>query len=393
MPDRNTVEDFANLLAVKDTQGRTSLMKRVELIAMGKADDSAFEIPTLLDQRVPLGELMRNGIPPAAFLESDTLGARLFYLECLFILSGHKKSGKSWAMLATALDCIRAGRPAVYLDLENGERLFAKRLLLLGAEHWQVDKLLHYVPFPKHLTLESLRPELEDIAEKLPGAFVVIDSLRGAIARLSPAGDPLRVNDQTSIERVCGPIMEVVKSDRITVGIIDHSTKIGTDQDEYSTAGSGAKEQAVDAVYFWTKVEPYSKNVAGVVKIKATSDREGELDFERFYRVGGHGDGQAFRFQPTEKGEMLNERIIDDVRQYAADNEKHPLTKTAIREQVKGDNNSIDTAITWLVQHDGDFHADATGRGGTLRYVWDSERETPTDLLEAAVSKTAASAA
>jgi KaiC/GvpD/RAD55 family RecA-like ATPase len=335
----------------------------------------------LLDQRVLLGELVRNGIPDATFLESPTLGDRLFYSECSFIISGHKKSGKSWAMLATALDCVRAKRPAVYVDFENGERLFAKRLRLLGADADEIDARLHYVPFPKHLTLEGLRAELEDIAARLPGAFVVIDSLRAAIARLSPPGDPLKVNDQTSIERVCGPIMEVVKRDGITVGIIDHSTKIGTDQDEYSTSGAAAKEQAVDAVYFWTKVEPYSKRVAGVVKIRATSDRDGELDFDRYYRVGGQDD-EPFCFRSTDRCALLNERLVDDLRQFAADNEKQPLTKTQIRGAVKGDNNAIDSAINWLVQNDADFYAMGGEKRGTVRYEWNSEREPVADLLD-----------
>jgi hypothetical protein len=377
------VTDFAKYMTTLDEPARIQAMRvvnaRVQLEDGGTVTDAQIEEQlerrTLLGQRVSLGKLMREGIPPAQFLDSATLGERLFYRESLFIVSGHKKSGKSWAMLATALDCIRAGRPAVYLDLENGERMFAKRLLLLGADPYAVDALLHYIPFPKNLTLESLRPELENIARQLPGAFVVFDSLRGAIARLSPPGDPLKVNDQTSIERVCGPMMEVVKSDRLTIGIIDHATKVGNDQDEYSTSGSGAKEAAVDAVYFWTKVEPYSKDVPGVVKIKATSDRDGELDFERYYRVGGQGEA-PFRFTPTDHGEMQNERLVSEVRTYAADNEKQPLTKTTIREHVSGRGVNVDAAVEWLVANDNDFHAisSSTARG-TMRYVFDSERE------------------
>jgi KaiC/GvpD/RAD55 family RecA-like ATPase len=333
----------------------------------------------LLEQRVRLADYMREGVPGRGFLPTPTLGERLFYDQGTFIVSGHKKSGKSWAMLTTALDCVRAGTPTVYLDFENGERLFTKRLLLLGADAQQVDEQLHYIPFPRELSLDSLHTELEAIADALPGAFVVIDSLRGAIARLSPSADPLKVNDPQSIERVCGPMMEVAKTRGVTVGIIDHSTKVGTDQDEYSTAGSAAKEQAVDAVYFWTKIEPYSKEKAGVVKISATSDRDGELDFERFYRVGGQGDGQ-FYFTATDKaGTQAAGRIMEDVRQFLADSSGEQ-TKTAIRKAVKGDNTAVDKALAWLVAHDDAIHAVSEGNKPP-KYVWDSEREAAVDLL------------
>src|SRR5688572_27526332 len=55
----------------------------------------------LLPQRKLLGQLVREGPPPPSFLPSPTLGERLFYEEHLWIISGHKKSGKSWAMAAT----------------------------------------------------------------------------------------------------------------------------------------------------------------------------------------------------------------------------------------------------------------------------------------------------
>lgn len=374
---RETVDAFAQLLAAEpDDAKRAQLIQRAKMLAVNQAEPDAFQPLGLLDQRVKLGNLMSNGIPARSFLPTPTLGERLFYDQGTFIVSGHKKSGKSWAMLATALDNVKAGRPAVYLDFENGERLFAKRLLLLGAEAWQVDEQLHYIPFPKGLKLDSLRAELEAIADKLPGAFVVIDSLRGAIARLSPPREPLKVNDPQSIEDVCGPMMEVAKTRAITVGIIDHSTKVGTDQDEYSTAGSAAKEQAVDAVYFWTKVEQYSKEQAGVVKIAATSDRDGELDFSRFYRVGGQKD-DSFYFTPIEETEVaVQGRVAEDVRQYAADNPGKKITKTELREKVTGRATTIDAAVDYLVAQESEpLYAVGGTSGGTVRYVWDPNKD------------------
>jgi hypothetical protein len=162
--------------------------------------------PGLLAQRVPLGSLLGDGIPPTPFLDSPALGDRLFYAEAVWIVSGHKKSGKSWALAATALDCAKAGRPVVYVDFENGHRMFAKRMLLLGADAETVDEHLHYVELPLGLSIDGLHDDLDEIADALPGAFVVIDSLRGFMARLSPAGRPLDPNAHQDIESVCAPL-------------------------------------------------------------------------------------------------------------------------------------------------------------------------------------------
>lgn len=331
---------------------------------------------SLLSQRVGLGDLIRNGIPPMEWLDTPTLGERLFYRENLFIISGHKKSGKSWAMVATALDCVRNERPAVYIDLENGERLFARRLELLNASADEADQL-HYLPFPSPgtLKLDRLRGELENVAEQLPGAFVVVDSLRGLMSRASPSGRRLNYNDQGDVEDVGAPFMEAAKQAGLTVGIIDHAKKTGSDSDEYSTAGSGGKEAAVDAVYFWTKVERFNRDTAGVVKIAATSDRHGELDFERYWRVGGQGEGQPFYFEPTDKTAMSLGRILADVQELLAESPGRYFTKREVRSKVKGDGSKIDDALVLLAADEGEpIYADSEGKRPP-RFVWDEERE------------------
>jgi hypothetical protein len=77
-------------------------------------------------------------------------------------------------------------------------------------------------PKPHGLTLDNLPAELKGIAERTPGALVIVDSLRGAIARLSPTGDPLKVDDLQRVEEVCQPLMEAAKTLGLTICIIDH---------------------------------------------------------------------------------------------------------------------------------------------------------------------------
>jgi len=77
---------------------------------------------------------------------------------------------------------------------------------------------------------------------------------------------------------------------------------------------------------------------------------------------------------------MVNERLVEDVRQYAADNEKKPLTKTQFRAAIRGDNAAIDAAVQKLVGTDEDFHAIGGAKRGTVRYVWDSELDATAGL-------------
>ena len=47
----------------------------------------------------------------------------------------------------------------MYLDSENGKSRIKKRLEVLGAS--ETDELLHYIPFPKSLSLEALPGQLQ----------------------------------------------------------------------------------------------------------------------------------------------------------------------------------------------------------------------------------------
>jgi hypothetical protein len=113
-----------------------------------------------------------------------------------------------------------------------------------------------------------------------------------------------------------------------------------------------------------------------VVKIAATSDRGGELDFECYWRVGGQGEGQPFRFQPLDRAEVSLGPILLNVRQLLADDPSQHYTKTKVREQVKGDNNAIDRAPDLLVAGDDPIYADSEGQRPP-RFVRDEGRACP----------------
>lgn len=370
---------FTRLLStVTDESARARLLSRVALNAMQDAPEDAFKRDGLLGQRVALGSLVRDGVPPTPWLESGTLGLRLFYAESVWIVSGHKKSGKSWAMLATALDCVTAERPVVYIDFENGHKRLARRLIQLGADWKAVDRHLHYIDSPRRLTLDGMRAELDAIAEALPNAFVVIDSLRGYMARLSTSARALDPNAAADVEAVCAPLNDAAHEHGLTVGVIDHAKKGASDSDEYSTSGSQAKEAAVDAVYFWTKVENYNKETAGLVKIAATSDRDGELDFERFYRVGGQGEA-AFSFERADADEVgTMGKVRASVYDFLADHEGQTFTANAIvgSAETTGKAEHIRRALELMAAGERHIHKDPNpARKGSWLYSYDGKRD------------------
>src|SRR5205823_5413333 len=108
----------------------------------------------------------------------------------------------------------------------------------------------------------------------LPGAFVVLDSLRSLMARFG-----LNPEKNVEVEQVFGPIMASVKSrqpdGRLTVGVIDHSNRNTREGDPYVATGAAAKAQAVDVVYFFDKIEPFSRDAQGAVKVAVKDDRRG----------------------------------------------------------------------------------------------------------------------
>lgn len=282
-------------------------------------------------QRVKLGERMRRGVPPVHFMPSPTLGERLFYAHSMFLLAGHKKAGKSWCMAVQAADVLAAGGTVVYIDQENGADLFVERMLSLGVDPDRADERFVYVPFPdERPSLDRLRGEIENIAEEFPGAFIVLDSLRTFMSRYG-----LNPNADVEVEQLLGPIMGAVKNlpddRRVTVGIIDHSNRSTKEGDEYAAGGSQAKAAAVDAVYFFKREERFSETVEGLVKIIAVDDRRGRLDFDRYYRVGGQGEGGPISFTLVDSDDVgTMGKAQASVLEFLMDHEGERFTPTRV---------------------------------------------------------------
>jgi hypothetical protein len=335
--------------------------------------------PGLLEQRVHL-DLTAPRVE-VKFLPTPTLGERLFYRGNMFILSGHKKAGKTLGMMSVALDQIEAGGVVVYLDFENGGDLIGDRLRDMGADAQAIADRFYYVPFPKGLTLDNFLAQLQRIAAELPGAFVIFDSLRGLFTRLSAtAKTAMSVNDPTSIEQVLGPVSEVVKTTDLTAGVIDHANKKQTGDEEYVTAGSVGKEQVADVVMFWSKVEPFSEDEEGVVSLKAASDRRGKLPLAPlFFRVGGQGEGNQLTFERVDASQVgPRGQVRDAVEQFLLDMAPEAFTQTSLERDVDGKATSIREAVRALATDPESPVQEVPGeRAGRVKYAYLTKPEPP----------------
>jgi hypothetical protein len=192
----------------------------------------------------------------------------------------------------------------------------------------------------------------------------VFDSLRGLIAAVDPGERyPLNPNDPLTIEKVEGPILKAVQTQDLTAAIIDHATKEGHDSQQYGSAGSAAKQAVVDVEYFWTEVEHFSKRQVGRVKLKVMKDRDGELETERHWQVGGNGD-DPLQFLATDDGDTgTDDRIQSDIIDFLRTGED--ATVTEIRESVTGGHRKIAACVRSLVE-DGAIEES----GGSRKRYW-----------------------
>jgi AAA domain len=243
---------------------------------------------------------MQDGYPALAYLPSPRLGERLFYARSVGLIAGHKKSMKSWATVLLAGDMMESGNPVLYVDRENGGRVFARRMLDSGATIGQVRDLFHYVPFPSGMPVDELEAEIAAWAAIMPAGLLIYDSLRTLLGAAK-----LSSNSDTDIELALGPIMRAVKNQadegQFAALIIDHANRATRASDLFAHGGSQAKSAAVDTTYYVEKLTEVSKDVQGTVMLEVKDDREGDIpDRVRYFAAGGQGHGKPLYWERTD---------------------------------------------------------------------------------------------
>jgi len=233
-----------------------------------------------------LAALIEAGIPEPEILVDD-----LLYTEGVHWVSGHPGSGKSIVCMHLSMDVMAQGRHVVWLDYEMGMRSTGRRTVAVGISLDRVRNQFHYAGWPP-----DAEKHLAAIAERWPGAMIVVDSASKALAA---AG-----KDENSAPEVTAWTVEIVracKNNALPVIVIDHTKKDAKVEGNSYARGSGAKLADTD-VHLWVdKVEDFDRETVGVLCIHRKKDREGCLPPRTWWRIGdGNGGLPLLPSEPPE---------------------------------------------------------------------------------------------
>jgi hypothetical protein len=221
---------------------------------------------------VNLVELARAGVPTPELLCDG-----LLYRGGLHSLAGPPDSGKSTLLGWWVAVLLAAGSAVVLLDEESGREATVEKLLALGVDPANLERLA-YIEFPSRRWDEADRRGLWALLAARRPALVGYDS---AGALLSIAGkDEDRAPDVTPFYKL---LLEASRQFHTAGVVLDH---LGKDQRGGRYArGSGAKLATVDVAYLVDPVKPFSRRQSGLLKLTVTKDRRGYLNHEHDVRV------------------------------------------------------------------------------------------------------------
>lgn len=239
--------------------------------------------PGVVQQQVEYATFSAGGITFAdlaeidieALPEPEILVPGFLYAEGVHWVDGVPGHGKTSLMMSQCRQLLEAGRHIIWLDWESGMRAAMKRLLATGISATVVKKQFHYAYNPE-------RPEeaLGELITVWPDAVVVLDSCSKA---LSARG--IDENSNTEVTSWTKLLVDYVKSrGNRSLVVIDHISK--SNSGGYSR-GAGAKLADTDVHWRVVKHEPFSREIQGYLWVQQKKDREGCLDFDLWFRIGG----------------------------------------------------------------------------------------------------------
>lgn len=214
-----------------------------------------------------IAELMRNPLPP---IEPELLrrtdGRAVLIRGSLSTLSGEPSAGKSLVMAEASRQLVIASENIVILDYEAGPRMFAQRLVELGAPIGAVQAHLTYV-----------RPGSFDPAVvarwvvALAPALVVVDSLAASLSQ-----NGIDEDDNGAVLRFLSMLCRPLTDFGAAVVCIDHVVKSKENRGRF-TRGAGAKLYDVDAAFSLELVEAFARGHDGSAILRIQKDRNGAI--------------------------------------------------------------------------------------------------------------------
>ncbi len=228
------------------------------------------------DGRVLLGRVLREGIEPPAVLVHDLLLDGKTH--AIYGPSGY---GKTYVELWLALEVIKRGTPVLLFDNENNVSIMAERLEQLGADPDQLDRLLHYHPFPELPTTDEGRQLFEAKLDRIKPALVCFDSWISFLA-----SNGLDENSSNDIAEFSTHYLQPARRRGVATLLIDHVPHEGN-----HARGSTRKRDEVDVMWSLSRLNTFDRDRVGSIVLNRIKDREGWLPTSVTFSVGGTGDG------------------------------------------------------------------------------------------------------
>ena len=225
-----------------------------------------------LDGRVLLDNVLASPIPPPNWLIDGFLVRGFVHL--LYGESGH---GKTTVGLEFIRQLISRGEPVVFIDEESGHLKIAGLLQDMGVD--SVDEHLHYFQMPG-----VRRDDIDKLFGYVDGvrpALVIFDSLTDQMSNFG-LDDNKAVEVNEWFKAV--PKTLTMRDYRPCVLLLDHVTKL---KDNVShSAGSRAKRQKSDVLWYLEKVEDFDRNTLGKVTLTLYKNNPGTMPGKHTLAVG-----------------------------------------------------------------------------------------------------------
>jgi hypothetical protein len=295
---------------------------------------------------------------PSMLARTD--GRCLLYPARVHALHAEPEALKSWLALKACAERIAAGEAVLYLDFEDSPASVVQRLLDLGVAPAAIAERFIYIRPDEPLTPAAMH-DLDQALSAEP-TLAVIDGVTEAYTQLG-----LNPMDNVDIATWLDLLPRKFARAGVTVLTLDHVVKDRENRGRYAIGGQH-KLAGVDVAYSLKVLQPFARGRDGLVSITVQKDRAGRVrefaadgQVALLRAVSGPDGSVRIKLEPPEQSAagafrptLLMERVSRAV-------EATPgLTKTAIREAVRGKAKQIDLARETLIsegyieaRHDG----------------------------------------
>jgi hypothetical protein len=252
--------------------------------------------------RADLTQALKDGVePPEALVPGILLKGKV---HSIYSAGG---TGKTFKMLYLVKRVVEQGLSVLIFDMENGIRIIAERLEVLGVTPEQ-SKLIHYYPFPRMPLEGDVIKAFEGLLDEVDPALVVFDSWVNCLAACG-----LDENSSIDIATWADAYSQKARNRDIASLILDHVPKEGN-----TARGSGRKLDYVDVQWELRNPQPFNRKTVGRIDLHLRKDREGWLPSIHSFAIGGGEEGFIFKssagllFQVDEEGLLPTDKTVKD---------------------------------------------------------------------------------